>query len=57
MEKHLLEADELTNPEQIVNITFEIFGNDGMTLTDSRESVVLQAREMLRLAWGESDSS
>lgn len=48
---------ELTNPEQIVNITFEIFGNDGMTLTDSRESVVLQAREMLRLAWGESDSS
>ena len=57
MEKHLFEADDIRDPEQIVNITFEIFGNDGMTLTDSRESVVLQAREMLRLAWGESDSS
>ena len=57
MEKHLFEADALRDPEQIVNITFEIFGDDGMTLTDTRASVVLQAREMLRLAWGESDSS
>ena len=57
MEKHLFEADDIRDPEQIVNITVEIFGNDGMTLTDSRESVVLQAREMLRLAWGESASN
>lgn len=43
---------ELRDPEQIADITFAIFGDDGMTLTDTRESVVLQAKEMLRLAWG-----
>jgi len=42
---------ELRDAEQIADITFSIFGDDGLTLTDPRESVVLQAREMLRLAW------
>jgi len=43
---------ELRDPEQIADITFAVFGDDSMTLTDPRESVMLQAREMLRLAWG-----
>jgi len=42
----------LRDPEQIADITFAVFGDDSMTLTDPRESVLLQAREMLRLAWG-----
>jgi hypothetical protein len=40
----------IDDPEQIVDLTFEVFGEDGMTLTDSRESIRLQAEEMVRLA-------
>ena len=47
----------LRDPEQIADITFAVFGDDGMTLTDSRESILLQASEMLRLAWDESGVS
>ncbi len=43
---------ELRDPEQIADIIFAVFGDDSMTLTDPRESTLLQAREMLRLAWG-----
>lgn len=41
---------EITNPQEIADLAFTVFGEDGMTLTDSRESVLLQAREMIRLA-------
>lgn len=34
----------------IVDLTFDVFGENGLTLTDSRESVLLQAEEMIRLA-------
>ncbi|GLK19013.1 DUF6036 family nucleotidyltransferase [Herbiconiux flava] len=40
----------ITDPDEIVDLAFEIFGEDGVTLTDSRESVRLQAAEMIRLA-------
>ncbi|MGD8166681.1 DUF6036 family nucleotidyltransferase [Herbiconiux sp. P16] len=40
----------ITRPEEIADLTFEVFGEDGVTLTDSRESVLLQAEEMIRLA-------
>ncbi|MCS5720015.1 hypothetical protein N1027_17935 [Herbiconiux sp. CPCC 205763] len=40
----------ITAPEEIVNLTFDVFGEDGVTLTDSRESVLLQAEEMIRLS-------
>jgi predicted nucleotidyltransferase len=40
----------ITHPQEIVDLTFEIFGENGVTLTDSRESVLLQAEEMVRLA-------
>jgi len=42
---------EITDPQEIADIAFSVFGEDGMTLTDSRESVLLQAREMIRLAY------
>lgn len=40
----------ITDPNEIADLAFDVFGEDGMTLTDSRESIVLQAREMIRLA-------
>ncbi len=41
---------EITDPQEIVDLTFDVFGEDGFTLTDDRASVLLQAQEMLRLA-------
>jgi hypothetical protein len=41
---------DLRDPQAIVDLTFEVFGEDGVTLTDGRESVLLQAQEMIRLA-------
>ncbi|WP_382306578.1 DUF6036 family nucleotidyltransferase [Herbiconiux sp. UC225_62] len=41
----------IADPEQIVDLAFDVFGEDGVTLTDSRESVLLQAAEMIRLAY------
>lgn len=41
---------DITDPATIVDLTFDVFGDDGLTLTDSRESVLLQAEEMIRLA-------
>jgi hypothetical protein len=40
----------ITDPDEIVDLAFEVFGEDGVTLTESRESVRLQAAEMIRLA-------
>lgn len=39
---------DLRNADQIVDITFAIFEEDSMTLSDPCESLVLQTREMLR---------
>ncbi|MFB2557057.1 DUF6036 family nucleotidyltransferase [Herbiconiux liangxiaofengii] len=41
---------EIVDPDEIVELTFEVFGDNGVTLTDSRASVRLQAEEMIRLA-------
>ncbi|WP_440710638.1 DUF6036 family nucleotidyltransferase [Herbiconiux sp. YIM B11900] len=41
---------QITDPDEIVDLTFDVFGEDGVSLTDSRESVFFQAEEMIRLS-------
>ncbi|AZZ55036.1 DUF6036 family nucleotidyltransferase [Rathayibacter iranicus] len=42
---------EIHDPQQVVDIAFDIFGDESMTLTDSRESIFWQASEAIRQAW------
>lgn len=53
--RRLIRALHIRDPEQVVEIAFSVFGEDSMTLVDTRESVHLQAREAIRAAYLETD--
>lgn len=44
-------ADDLHEPERIVDIAFDVYGEDSMTLSDSRESLRYQAADLIRQAY------
>lgn len=44
---------DLHDPERIVDIAFAIYGDDSVTLSDSRESVYYQAADLIRQAFQE----
>ena len=46
-------ADDLHEPERIVDIAFDVYGEDSMTLSDSRESLRYQAADLIRQAYPE----
>jgi hypothetical protein len=44
---------DLHDPERIVDIAFAVYGDDSVTLSDSRESVFYQAADLIRQAYPE----
>jgi hypothetical protein len=44
---------DLHDPERIVDIAFQVYGDDSVTLSDSRESVYYQAADLIRQAYSE----
>lgn len=47
----LIQFLDIHSAEEIVNWTIEVHGEGSVILQDSRESLIWQAEEMLRLAW------